>query len=134
MGLYDTVHIKQKVDDLEDDIKSWQSKTIKEPMLDIYRIEDDKLKLQEYEVEELDEEDKRLSSYSDKTINKRQKNVTGYSDVQYHGEIEIHTVDRDKEEYISYKLKFTDGELVDCWEYERSEVDITSPEDLLDDE
>lgn len=131
MGLYDTIHIEQDIDEIRDGFDRLQSKTVKtRPALDVYKIENDRLYRQEFEMEETDEE----MSFADSTINKRTKNVTGYEDVEYHGEIEIHTSDREEDQYLSYKLKFTDGELVNVREEQVKDINITTHEDLVSDE
>lgn len=131
MGLYDTIHLEQEIEVVRDGFDRMQSKTIKHrPTLEVYKIEDDRLYEQQFEMEETEEE----MSFADSTLNKRTKNVIGFEDMDYHGQIEMHTTDREKEEYLSYKLKFTDGELVDSWELDVRDVNITTYDDLLSDE
>lgn len=131
MGLYDTIHIEQEIKEIREGFDMFQSKTVnRRPMLDVYKIENDRLYKQEFEMEDTDEE----MSFADSTINKREKNVIGHEDIEYHGEIEIHTTDRENEQYISYMLKFSDGDLVDVREEDVRDIDITTYDDIDTDE
>lgn len=128
--MYDTIHIEQNIDGIEEDIDTWQTKTLQEgmPMLDIFKLRDNKLMRQEYDIEELDEEID--SSFADSTINRRSKNVVGYTDKEYHGTFEIHTADVENEKYISYRLKFINGKFVNATLNKKEDIDITGPEDI----
>lgn len=131
MGLYDTIHIEQEIEEIREGFDMFQSKTVnRHPMLDVYKIENDRLYKQEFEMEDTGEE----MSFADSTINKREKNVIGHEDTEFHGEIEIHTTDRENEQYISYMLKFSDGNLVDVREEDVRDIDITTYDDIDTDE
>lgn len=121
MGMYDHVLIEDDIPklDINHDRTGWQSKSIRNaPMLEYYKIEDRRLYKEDVEYSKVPEEER---PYGDddgflKMAGSVERDRHGWDDVEYHGYIEIHTIADD--EYISYNLKFTDGELQDIEEGE----------------
>lgn len=126
MGLFDTVTIEDGFDisfpglDTDPTRIDWQTKTLDRPAMDVYKLTmNGRLfkeqahyeKVPEEERPAYDEERGGFKKESMKALGMLNKVHDGWEDTNYHGIVEIHrTID---DEYVSFDLKFTDGELVD---------------------
>lgn len=118
--MYDRVYIEDDIEELDFDTE-YQTKQLKQmPGLDVYKIENKRLFKEDAEYETVPKEERPF--YGDDDFDKSpfeqlagmtKKTRKGWEDINYHGIFEIHTSSE------SYKLKFTDGNLVDVLENER---------------
>lgn len=126
MGLFDDVAVEDGLDisfpglDADPTQVAWQTKSIGRPAMGAYKITmEGRLYEKITRTETVPEEerpgyDEERGGFEDEwhrmcgmfeTINE------GWTDTEYHGVVEIHaSVD---DEYVSYDLKFTDGDLVE---------------------
>lgn len=132
MGLYDHVRIEDGCDidlpgfDGDPATVDWQTKTFRPPAMEVYKITmDGRLFKEEAHYESVPEEerpmyDEEIGGFEDdwhKACGMMRKVHEGWSDTGYHGILEFHThIDG---EGHAYKAKFTDGDLVEVWRYER---------------
>ena len=116
MGIYDRIEFDEDLDTELPGFEGtpseivWQTKSLKEPLLETYRVsEDGRLLKEEVEYEEIEDEERETPGDLP-NLPKRRKVHLDWSDVEYHGIFEFHrTVD---DEYRSFEAKFTDGKLV----------------------
>lgn len=115
MGLYDTVEIHESIDvpDEMGDVRTLQTKSL-ECLMDSYRVtEEGRLEREETETHLVPEEDRPHPDEDGlmKMAGMFNEESLGWKDTDYHGIVEVHESIGD--EYRSFDLKFTDGELVD---------------------
>lgn len=125
MGLFDYLCIEDGADielpgfSGDPTAVEWQTKTIRRPALEVYKITMDRRLYREdahYEtVPEADRPhyDEELGGFEEdwqKTRGMLRKIPQGWTDTAYHGGFEFHTTVDD--EWYSYEATFTDGDLV----------------------
>lgn len=126
MGLYDHVVIEDglavEFPDLDDDPTriDWQTKSLACPSMAVYKVTmDGRLFEEDAHYEEVPEDerpryDEEIEGFAkdwERAFGSLSKVHEGWSDTNHHGIVEIHSTVND--EYVSFDLKFTDGELVE---------------------